>query len=362
MTVLARTAAERKARQTVVEPFLFTLPKELEATEPPEARGVRRDRAPLLVTHYETDRLAHHTFADLPNLLTPGDVLIINTSATVNAALPARGPDGKDYVVHLATRLPGGLWALEVRRKLDRGTEGFEGVMPGDRFELADGGSIEVSVPYRLPHLRIWLARLSLPVPWEPYLATHGRPIRYNYVPREWPLEAYQTAYASQPGSAEMPSAGRGFTRQLLTTLAAREIHIAPIVLHTGLSSPETHEGPYPEYFQVPQTTADLVNAARRRGQRVVAVGTTSVRATETMAGATGRVKAGEGYTDLVIDPDYSLRVVDGLLTGFHEPEATHLAMLEALAGRAHVRLAYEAALAGKYLWHEFGDFHLLLP
>jgi S-adenosylmethionine:tRNA ribosyltransferase-isomerase len=210
--------------------------------------------------------------------------------------------------------------------------------------------------------VRLWLAQLDLPMPLLDYLGQHGFPIRYSYVPGQWPSSAYQTVYASEMGSAEMPSAGRAFTPELVTRLAANGIQFAPLLLHTGVASPEAHEPPYQEYYRVPASTARLVNSARAAGQRIIAVGTTAVRALETAAGAHGDVKAAEGWTSLVITPERGVRVVDGLLTGLHEPRASHLAMLAAVCGTRHLRAAYAEALRARYLWHEFGDLHLILP
>ena len=208
----------------------------------------------------------------------------------------------------------------------------------------------------------MWLALLDLPAALDDYLARFGFPIRYNYVKEKWPLSFYQTVYATETGSAEMPSAGRPFTPELLTRLEFKGIRIAPLILHTGISNLETHEPPYKEFYQVPSETADIVNRARTSGRYVIAVGTTVVRTLETVTGAGGTVHASEGWTCKVITPHDKLRTVDALLTGMHEPQATHLAMLLALAGPAHTKLAYHQALSHGYLWHEFGDLHLILP
>jgi S-adenosylmethionine:tRNA ribosyltransferase-isomerase len=159
-----------------------------------------------------------------------------------------------------------------------------------------------------------------------------------------------------------MPSAGRAFTPQLITRLVAKGVQIAPLILHTGVASLEEHEPPYEEFYRVPLDTARLVNAARAAGRRVIAVGTTVVRALETVTDAEGVTHPGEGWTRLVITPERGLRAVNGLLTGLHEPEASHLAMLQALAGLEHLEITYAEALKQGYLWHEFGDLHLMLP
>ena len=221
--------------------------------------------------------------------------------------------------------------------------------------------SLALEHPYG-PGNRLWVARLDLgedPLGW---LETHGRPIQYGYSPRPWPLQAYQNVYAREPGSAEMPSAGRPFTAELITQLVAKGIRIAPIVLHTGVSSLEADEFPYPERLRVPAATASLVNATRNEGGRVVAIGTTVVRALETAARDDGILRPIDGWTDLVISPERSLLAVDGLLTGWHEPVSSHLLMLEAITGRDLLVDSYRAALNLGYRWHEFGDSHLILP
>jgi S-adenosylmethionine:tRNA ribosyltransferase-isomerase len=228
-----------------------------------------------------------------------------------------------------------------------------------ERLALPAGATARILAPYA--GVRLWLARLDLPGPLELYLAEHGQPIRYGYVPRRWPLDAYQNVYAVEPGSAEMASAGRPFTAELITRLVAGGVLVAPITLHTGVSSQERHERPYPERYRVPEHTARLVNAVHGWGGRVIATGTTVVRALETVARPDGTVAAGEGWTNLVVTPERGLWTVDGLLTGFHEPEASHLDLLRAAAGDELLARSYEAALEHGYLWHEFGDSHLVV-
>lgn len=361
-----------RPRPTRLDPILsFELPPALEAGSPPEARGLARDAVRLMVSHYDDDSVEHTRFTALPDQLRAGDVLVINTSGTLNAALPAQRADGTAVELHLSTRLPAGLWAVEVRRLTDHSTEPFYAAQAGETLSLPAGASVTLHTPQAtLPEgkVRLWIATLRLPastdgpLPLAAYLARHGFPIRYNYVPQAWPSRYYQTVYATEAGSAEMPSAGRAFSPRVITRLVARGVQIAPLLLHTGVASPEDHEPPYEEYYRVPAATARLVNGARAAGQRIVAVGTTVVRALETVAGEDGRAHPGEGWTSLIITPERGLRMVDGLLTGLHEPRASHLAMLAALAGAEHVRVTYGAALREGYLWHEFGDLHLILP
>lgn len=343
----------------------FVLPPELEAGEPPEARGLARDEVRLMVSYLTTNRVVHTRFRRIGNFFEPGDVLVINTSGTLNAALPVRRSDGTPLELHLSTHLPNDLWVVEMRSyqdNLEKTTRPFYDIRPGETFQLPAAGSVTLLAP-AYPNQtspRLWRASLKLPGALHPYLNRHGFPIRYSYVKQGWPLNYYQTVYATEPGSAEMPSAGRAFTPELITGLVARGIQIAPLLLHTGVASLEEHEPPYEEYYRVPESTARLVNTAHEAGQRVVAVGTTVVRALETVTDSAGITHAGEGWTDVVITPRRGIRSVNGMLTGLHEPRATHLAMLEALAGREHLQVTYREALKGRYLWHEFGDLHLI--
>jgi S-adenosylmethionine:tRNA ribosyltransferase-isomerase len=348
----------------------FDLPARLEATEPPPVR----DEVRLLAA--SPCGISHRAFTDLPDLLEPGDLLVVNTSATLPAALAA----GDGLRLHLSTPLPGSFpddsherWVVELR---DGSAPSRRG-RAGERLPLPGGGEAELLAPY-LGGQRLWAARLTLPEPLLAYLDHHGEPIRYRHLPEPRPLEDFQTIYALEPGSAEMPSAGRPLSRRVLNALADRGVQVAPIVLHCGVSSLERGEAPYPERFKVPAATAAAVNAATR----VIAVGTTTVRALESAAvrgsdplrvrGAAGfaadagktRVRGSdpvEGWTRLVVTPETGVRVVDGLLTGWHEPDASHLLMLEAIAGRELVERSYAEALAHGYRWHEFGDSHLLL-
>ncbi|MEP6905162.1 MAG: S-adenosylmethionine:tRNA ribosyltransferase-isomerase [Gemmatimonadales bacterium] len=352
--------------------FDFRVSDDLAAHEPPEARGLARDEVRLMVSRMTDNVIRHTRFFDLPEFLDSGDVVVVNTSATINAALAAKresrdGSEG-DIELHLSAPLSQSEWVVEVRRQTEKGTSPLLDARQGEQLRLPGGGTAKLLAPYRLSvsefanvGTRLWIAELNLPDDVPSYTARHGQPIRYGYVPESWPLSYYQTVCAREAGSAEMPSAGRAFTHEIVERLARQGVRIIPILLHTGVSSLEAGELPYPERYRVPRSTAVAINAARSRGGRVVAVGTTVVRALETVAGADGRVKAGQGWTDLVITPERHLHVVDALLTGLHEPKASHLAMLGALAGRDHIALAYEAALSHRYLWHEFGDMHLIL-
>jgi S-adenosylmethionine:tRNA ribosyltransferase-isomerase len=305
--------------------------------------------------------LVHTGFRALAAHLRPGDLLVVNASATLPAALPARRADGTPLTLHLSTPDPGraadpARWVIELRRANAR----FRGGTAGERLALPGGAGAQLLAPY-LSADRLWIAALELRAPLEDYLARHGAPIRYGHLAAAQPLADHQTIFATEPGSAEMPSAARPFTRRVLAALAARRIGVAPLVLHTGVSSLERGERPYPERFRVPAATAARVSAARAAGGRVVAVGTTVARALETAAAADGAVAPAAGWTSLVITPERGVHALDGLLTGWHEPAASHLLLLEAVGGRALIERSYAAALAHGYRWHEFGDSHLIL-
>jgi S-adenosylmethionine:tRNA ribosyltransferase-isomerase len=351
----------------------FELPPALEATEPPEVRGRGRDDVRLLVS-IGTRPPVNARFDEIGDFLAPGDVLLVNTSATMAASLLVSTDTGEPAEVHLSTRLPSGLWLVEVRRPGPVASRPDTRDHTGsvlrivereiDDDERADGATptVRLLTRYRDSE-RLWLATLDTAgLTLSEVLERYGRPIRYRHVPHDWPLTAYQTVFGEQAGSAEMPSASRPFTPELVTQLVRAGVELAPLVLHTGVSSLEGGERPYPEWFRVPATTAARVNTARRTGSRVVAIGTTAVRAIESAVTPSGIVAPREGWTDLVVTPESGVRVVDGLLTGWHEPEASHLLMLEAVAGRPALELAYRAAIGSGYRWHEFGDTHLILP
>ena len=346
-------------------PLEFDLPDALAAHDPPEARGLARDGVRLMVSRIGADSITHTRFDHLPEFLRRGDLLVVNSSATINAAFEARRPgkagERRKVRLHLSTPLSAAEWVVELRRVDEHGSAPLLDAVPGETIELAAGAHATLIAPYRCS-TRLWRVRLSVTGSVLGYAERQGSPIRYGYVEREWPLRYYQTIFALEPGSVEMPSAGRAFTCDVVRRLARNGVHIAAVVLHAGVSSLEVDESPYPERYGVSSTTADAVNRARAGGGRVIAVGTTVVRALETVASSDGTVRAGSGWTDLVVTPERGLLAVDGLLTGLHAPQASHLLMLEAVAGRDHLAMAYAAALEHGYLWHELGDLHLLLP
>jgi S-adenosylmethionine:tRNA ribosyltransferase-isomerase len=332
----------------------FYLPQELEATEPPAVR----DHVRLLVA--SAAGMTHARFGQLGEFLAPGDLVVVNTSATL-AAAAAGTRAGAGVEVHFSTELDDGSWVVEVR-PAGVSTGPVTDLRPGEVIALDAAAALVLERPRPAGQTRLWRARPRVEGGVAAFLARHGWPIRYAYVPRPWPLTEYQTVFARVPGSAEMPSAGRPFTDHVVTDLVTRGVTLAPVVLHTGVSSQEPGEPPQPEPFRVPDATARLVNSTRQAGGRVIAVGTTVTRALESAAGPNGSVRAQHSWTDLVLGPSRPARVVTGLVTGWHAPGASHLALLAAVAGLDLVEGAYAEAVRRGYRWHEFGDSCLLLP
>ena len=338
--------------------LLFERPEQLQATAPPEDRALERDGVRLLVATRNGN--THARFSQLAEFLVPGDLLVVNESATLPASLPAEASIG-NFVLNLSTNYGNGLWVAEPR---------WSSSTPG-RLPLEEGEAIRLPglsgrLISRYPGLeRLWFVQINGDV--EAALLDHGSPIRYGYLDQDYPLEAYQSIFSRVPGSAEMPSAARPFIQRVIDSLRQKGIQLATIVLHTGVSSLEVVSEEledqllFPEPFEVSPVTATAVNAAKKEGRRVIAVGTTVVRALESVWDGV-QVRAASGFTKLYIHPGRDIHVADGLLTGFHDPMASHLAMLYALAGEAMVRSSYIEAVNSGYLWHEFGDSNLILP
>ncbi len=346
-------------------PFSFDLPAELSAKEPPEQRGIARDEVRLLVIDRSSGRVEHTRFNHLGDYLRSGDLLVFNTSRTLPASLVGcDAAPGPCVEVRLAEHLPDDTWLALLICRDD--AELFTcGLGAGIELRFSDALTCSVLAPdAAIP--RLWRIRFSKTgTELLDALYRVGQPVRYNYVSAPWDLDYYQNVFARDPGSAEMPSAGRAFTWRLLFNLRRRGVRMAYIVLHTTLSSymDDDLDAQHPaaeEEYVVGESAAEAINAARRRGNRVIAVGTTVVRCLESAA-KEGRVQAQHGYTRLHVDAHYRLAAVDGLLTGLHEPMASHLDLLTAFLPPERIKAAYEEAIRLGYLWHEFGDLNLIL-
>ncbi|MDQ6932626.1 MAG: S-adenosylmethionine:tRNA ribosyltransferase-isomerase [Candidatus Eremiobacteraeota bacterium] len=331
----------------------FSLPQALEASAPPEARGLARDEVSLLVSNAHADSHEVHTFNELANFLDPGDLLVVNDSATIPAALEARYHN-EEFPLHLSTKFSDFLWLVEPRSHIP--------FAPGAKISLPEDSTLTLLGPFGALRPRLWYAQLDIPDDVASYLNRNGRAITYNYLRSRWPLSYYQTIFAKEPGSVEMPSAARPFSLRTLETLRERNIGIATITLHCSVASPESREAPVMEWMSVSPRTAEIVTITRARQQRIVAVGTTAVRALESATDDTGEPIAFRGWTGHVVNSKHPPRIASALLTGFHEPQASHLAMLEAFTPPKFLRNSYDAALQARLLWHEFGDVHLVLP
>ena len=344
----------------VISPVQFVLPPELEAHEPAELRGLRRDAVRMVVLPREGGEAIHTRFDALGEFLRAGDLLVVNDSRTIPGLLRARDENGEAVEMRLAHRRGEDLWdVLLLNGRTHIGHVGM-------RLDFGEG--LRARVLARRPDLPfLWRMQFEMCcTPLLDMIYRLGEPVRYTYVPDALPLDLYQTVYASEPGSVEMPSAGRPFSWELLLKLKRQGIRLASISLHTGLSSTRddavdaTHPN-YDEEFNVPENTARIVNETRGRGGRVIAVGTTVVRSLETAAREDGTVEARRGWTRLHVTPDYKLRAVDGLLTGLHEPQASHLDLLSAFVEPSRLQATYQECVARGYLWHEFGDMNLIL-
>lgn len=342
----------------------FELPEALTRSIPTEVRGIERDQVKLMVSQPGTDRIYHSTFHCIDRFLHPGDTLVVNTSATIPAALDIILPNREGGRLHLSNRLGRDKWLGELRQWTAGKSGRYYQGQSGNKLSLPGRGTAillrpHYGAPTKKEHLHLWQLRLQIPEHWKSYLHHYGKPIRYDR--QNYPIEYYQTNFGSEAGSAEMPSAGRAFTHALITRLIVQGVQFAPILLHTGVSSLETNERPFPEFFRIPATSANFINRALEQKRRIIAIGTTSLRAVESAVNEQGFVETKAGWTNRYITPDNGPRVVTGLLTGFHEPRASHLQMLQALAGFSHLEKAYRAAIDNGYFWHEFGDLHLMV-
>lgn len=341
----------------------FELPDRLACPKPTERRGIERDEVRLLVSD-NSGKIEHKQFYQLHEFLQQGDVLVVNTSATRASALDLALPGARQGRLHFSTRLSRSEWLVEIREVKNYKTMRWNEGVKGQTFNLADGARLELKEKFYgdRPLLNLWKAKFYTSQTNLQYLETYAEPIQYEKLDHKHPLSYYQTYFSFSPGSSEMPSAGRAFTQDLVEKLIAKGVEFAPILLHTGVSSLEENEKPYSEYMEINPISSAIINKAKKEGRRVIAVGTTAVRAVESIMGAKGELAPFKGYTELYIDEEYEMKVVDGLLTGFHEPRASHLNMLQALAGHDHLQQVYNEAIALEYYWHQFGDLHLILP
>ncbi|MCQ6268318.1 S-adenosylmethionine:tRNA ribosyltransferase-isomerase [Fictibacillus sp. WQ 8-8] len=338
------------------EAISFFLPEELNASMPPERRGLRRDYVKMMVIDRVNGHTSHTQFYQLDHFLKAGDVLVLNASRTIPAVLQGQLEDGTVVEVRLAHRKSEGIWEALILSNT---------VKAGDKIMFsplltASILTTETANPFAVLEFNLCCSALY------DQIYQIGQPVRYEYIKTPWELDYYQTVFATSPGSVEMPSAGRAFSWELLFRLQKKGVKIAYIQLHTGLSylmDDKWHVEPREnmEEYMVPEETAQAVQKAKESGNKVIAVGTTVVRALESGADHEGRIRAASGWTNLYITAETKLQVADGLITGLHEPEASHLDLLSAFVSPELLKVSYEEAITQKYFWHEFGDMNLIL-
>ncbi|KAA0546202.1 S-adenosylmethionine:tRNA ribosyltransferase-isomerase [Bacillus sp. BGMRC 2118] len=333
---------------------LFYVPDNLNANHPIEISGRSRDDVKLMVLDRTSGKTSHQKFHDLGSFLKAGDVLVLNNSRTIPSVL--KGKQGKrDIEIRLSRRVTDDSWEVLIVGGL---------YASDDQIEFTDGITARIEGEgSELPLVKIRFSTSGQKL-YEMFYR-YGEPIRYEYIDKPWPLEAYQTVYASVPGSVEMPSAGRAFTWKLIHQLRRKGVSVVFLQLHAGLSYYGNDHWPvpshHPESYVIPEETANIINDAKKSGNRVIAVGTTVVRTLETVADQQGFVESGEGITTLYIKEGTPLKCVDGLVTGMHEPEASHLDLLSTLIEKEKLMSAYQDAIQKEYLWHEFGDMNLII-
>ncbi|MCF6408932.1 S-adenosylmethionine:tRNA ribosyltransferase-isomerase [Pseudalkalibacillus salsuginis] len=343
------------------KPMKFYLPEGLNASNPPEARGKRRDHVRMLVLDRENGKTKHDQFKNLENYLNKGDLLVLNISRTLPASFKVNIRRGckiiqENVEIRLAQRKSNSVWKVLV---VDAKVQQSDVLL----FSPSLTGFVR-AVNRNEPLVKVCFSARGNELYDQLYRL--GEPIRYEYINGEWSLEHYQTAYGTVPGSVEMASAGRAFSWEILLRLKKKGVQIARITLHTGLSyflNDQWEIGPVDslEEYEVPGETIRKIKATKEGGGKVVAVGTTVVRALESAVDSQGMPVAKKGWTNLHIHEDFSLKVVDALITGFHEPEASHLDMLSAFVPPMLLKAAYHNAIKEKYLWHEFGDMNLII-
>ncbi|MBM7662655.1 S-adenosylmethionine:tRNA ribosyltransferase-isomerase [Bacillus mesophilus] len=331
----------------------FEVPNHLNAHQPIEFIGKNRDEVKLMILDRFTARTFHGEFQDLGEFLETGDVLVLNNSRTIPAVL--KGKQGnRDIEIRLSRKVNELQWEALLTG----------GPYTGQNLLLPD--NVKAKIIGNGSENPLVILQFSVSgQDFYNFLYEYGEPIRYEYIKQPWSLDSYQTVYSSVPGSVEMPSAGRAFSWRLLNELRNKGVELAFVQLHAGLSYYGHDQWPdpskHPERFHIPTEAADKINRAKRNGKRVIAVGTTVVRTLETAGDDRGYVSEGSGVTHLYIHKETNIKVVDGLLTGLHEPEASHLDLLSAFVDREMLFKAYHHAIDRGYLWHEFGDMNLIL-
>ena len=331
--------------------FYYDLPQELIAQDPLEDRSASR----LMVLDKKTGKIQHHIFKEIVNYLNPGDCLVINDTKVIPARLYGAkvGTDAKIEVL-LLKRKENNIWETLVKpgKKAKIGTKiSFgEGLLIGEVVDIVEEGNRLIQFTYEGIFEEILDKLGQMPLP--PYI-THQLKDKNRY----------QTVYAKHDGSAAAPTAGLHFTPELLEEIRAKGVNIAHVTLHVGLGTfrpvkveDVTQHHMHSEFYVVEEDQAALINETKKKGGKIISVGTTSLRTLESASTEDGILKAGSGWTDIFIYPGYRFKIVDRLITNFHLPESTLIILVSALAGKEHIMAAYEEAVKDKYRFFSFGD------
>jgi S-adenosylmethionine:tRNA ribosyltransferase-isomerase len=335
----------------------FQLPVDRLATAPREGRGEARHDARLIVFHRRRGSIEFRRFFEIGEYLRPGDVVVLNDSKTLNASVHGT-VDGVGRIELQLRMRRGGVWYANCHP--------WKEPKPGNAIRF-DGSAVTATVVGRHPELPLWAVRFSSEDGLDRFLEQVGRPIPSPYVERSFSNVDYNTVYARTPGSAEMPAAGRHFTPELLDELRLGGVTVASVTLHTGLSSVEIAEedleahAMYEEWYSITPETAAAVNDAKASRKTVLVVGTTVMRTVETAADSEGVLHSGAGWTDLYIRPGYRFKVADALVTNFHGPRSSRIALAAAFTGRDLLLRGYRRAIEEGLLFYEFGDATLTL-
>ena len=331
--------------------FYYDLPQELIAQDPLEDRSASR----LMVLDKKTGKIQHHIFKEIVNYLNPGDCLVINDTKVIPARLYGAkvGTDAKIEVL-LLKRKENNIWETLVKpgKKAKIGTKiSFgEGLLIGEVVDIVEEGNRLIQFTYEGIFEEILDKLGQMPLP--PYI-THQLKDKNRF----------QTVYAKHDGSAAAPTAGLHFTPELLEEIRAKGVNIAHVTLHVGLGTfrpvkveDVTQHHMHSEFYVVEEDQAALINETKKKGGKIISVGTTSLRTLESASTEDGILKAGSGWTDIFIYPGYRFKIVDRLITNFHLPESTLIMLVSALAGKEHIMAAYEEAVKDKYRFFSFGD------
>lgn len=329
---------------------------------PPEFYGRERDEVKLLAIDTKSGTYSSVPFTDIPGLLRRGDLLVFNNSMLIPSSVPVfDNTTGRNGYLNFGTSWKEGMILAEPRPK---SFNRLLGAAERDVTIIGPGAGMTLKGRHKAFQRFVWAGAESGEMQLSDMLLKYGAPLTYDHIPFKLPLEYYRTAFSTIPGSVEFPSAGRPFSRRVLEMLRKRGVGTAEITIHCNLSplEPSEFDGSsslLEERYVISHAAAEAINGAREAGGRVIAVGTSVVRALE--ASYDGRAVPRSAETDLFIRPGHKIKSVDGLVTGMHDPESSHVEMISSFVDDSLLQSAYSTALSLGFQWHEFGDLSLVL-